>query len=171
MKNQSVKPIKIIGLGNFLYCDEGLGIHVLPEVTELFDEYPDVEVIEGSTDGLRLLDPIEQASGLLVIDAIADHKEPGTMIILEGDDIPKYFSLKMSMHQLGFQEVLQVAELKDSYPEKITVIGIQPESLIMGTELTDTVRESIPQLLEAIQDKVTQWKREWDGSRQLSQRT
>ena len=171
MMNQSEKPIKIIGLGNYLYRDEGLGIHVLPDIIRMFEEDPDVEVIEGSTDGLRLLEPIEQARGLLVIDAIADHRVPGSVIVLEDDDIPKYFSLKMSMHQLGFQEVLQVAALKDCYPEKISIVGIQPESLVMGTELTDTIDQAVPELKECIQEKVIQWKREWHESSGIPQRT
>ncbi|AOM83676.1 HyaD/HybD family hydrogenase maturation endopeptidase [Salisediminibacterium beveridgei] len=169
--SQSEKPIKVIGLGNFLYRDEGLGIHILPDMIRLFEEDADVEVIEGSTDGLRLLEPVEQAKGLLIIDAIADHQPPGSVIILEGDDLPDYFSLKMSMHQLGFQEVLQVAELKDCYPEKISIVGIQPESLVMGTELTESVQQSIPELMDVIRKKVTQWKREWHESSRLSQRT
>lgn len=158
------KPIKIIGLGNYLYSDEGLGVHIIPLVEEAFNNDPLVEVIEGSTDGLRLLDPIEDTEGLLVIDAIVDHRDPGDLIVLEGEDVPKYFSMKMSVHQMGFQEVLQAADIRGHYPDKVAIIGLQPSSLELGTELSPLIQSKLPLVVEELKSILQRWKGEWHES-------
>ena len=160
----SNKPIKIIALGNYLYSDEGLGIHIVDSLYDMFSDDDQIEVIEGSTDGIKLLGPVEDANRLLVVDAIADSKEPGTVILLEDDDVPKYFSVKLSVHQLGFQEVLQAADLRDKLPEKVAIIGLQPELLDFGTELSATVEAQMPALLEQIDSLIARWKVEYNES-------
>lgn len=160
----SKKPIKIIALGNYLYCDEGLGIHIVDSLYDMFFADDQIEVIEGSTDGIKLLGPVEDANRLLVVDAIAAGKEPGTVILLEDDDVPKYFSVKLSVHQLGFQEVLQAADLRGKLPEKVAIIGLQPEVLDFGTELSSIVEAQIPALLQQIESLIDRWKEECDES-------
>lgn len=158
----SEKPIKIIGLGNYLYSDEGQGIHVIEPLATIFANDEIVEVIEGSTDGIKLLDPVEKAEKLLVVDAIKAGEEPGTIIQLEGEEIPKYFSTKLSVHQLGFHEVLMAADLRGRLPEKIIIIGIQPESLEFGTMLSETVKQNFPKLIEKVLTIVHDWKKDYD---------
>lgn len=150
--------ITILGIGNTLYSDEGIGVQILPTLEEFFKDDPFVEVFDGSTDGMRLLGPVEDADYLIIIDAINAGKEGGTIITVEGDEVPAYFGVKMSIHQLGFQEVLAAAKMRDRYPKNIVMIGMQPTSLELGVELTKTNQEKVPELIEEIIKQVNHWR-------------
>lgn len=156
---QQDKKITILGIGNTLFSDEGVGIHILPLLEEALVDVENLEIIEGLTDGMRLLGPIEDAENLIIIDAINAGKSGGTLIKLEGDEIPAYFGVKMSIHQLGFQEVLCAAKMRERYPEQIIMFGMQPTSLELGVELTDTNRERLGSLVKLVIDQVKQWRR------------
>lgn len=152
--------ITILGIGNTLYSDEGVGIHALPLLEEVFADDENVELVEGSTDGIKLLGPVEEADFLIVIDAINAGLEGGSLIALYDDEIPAYYGIKMSIHQVTFQEVLFAAKLRESYPKKIVMIGVQPESLELGVELSEKVRSRLPQLVERVKAEVDAWRKE-----------
>lgn len=156
---KKTKKITILGIGNTLYTDEGVGVHILPMLQEMFGDRNDqeLEIIEGATDGMRLLGPVEDTDYLIIIDAINAGKEPGTIISIKNDDIPAYFGIKMSIHQVGFQEVLFAARIRERLPEEMIMFGIQPESLELGVELTETVKSKLPHLASRIKDQVLTW--------------
>ncbi|MDP4156845.1 MAG: hydrogenase maturation protease, partial [Bacillota bacterium] len=85
-------------------------------------------------------------------------KDPGTIISLQGDEIPAYFGVKMSIHQMGFQEVLLAAKLRERYPKRIAMFGVQPASLELGVELTKTISEKLPGLAAAVINQVDDWR-------------
>ncbi|WP_019241708.1 MULTISPECIES: HyaD/HybD family hydrogenase maturation endopeptidase [Bacillus] len=151
------KQITILGIGNTLYSDEGIGVHIVPMLEEIFQDNPNVEVIDGSTDGMKLLGPVEDTDYLIIIDAINAGKEGGTIITLVGDEIPAYFGIKMTVHQLGFQEVLMAAKLRERYPKNIVMIGMQPTSLDLHVGLTETNSNKIPELISHIKKQVEDW--------------
>lgn len=153
-----INNITILGIGNTLYSDEGIGIHSLPFLEEIFERDENVEVIDGSTDGMKLLAPVEDTDHLIIIDAINAGKEGGTIITLRGDEIPAYFGIKMTVHQLGFQEVLLAAKLRDRYPKNIVMIGMQPTSLELNVGLTENNRSKLPELVHLIKKQVEEWK-------------
>lgn len=153
------QKITILGIGNTLFSDEGVGIHLLPLLESALNEYDNVEIIEGLTDGMRLLGPVEDAENLIIIDAINAGKKGGTIITLFGDEIPAYFGVKMSIHQLGFQEVLLAAKMRERYPKQIAMFGMQPTSLELGIELTEVNREKLPELAQAVIAQVNEWSR------------
>ena len=107
---------------------------------------------------MKLLGPVEDAENLIIIDAINAGKEPGTIITLVGDEIPAYFGIKMSIHQLGFQEVLLAAKMRERYPKQIVMFGMQPTSLQMGIELTDTNQKKLGELAKTVIDQVKRWR-------------
>ncbi|CUA80618.1 HyaD/HybD family hydrogenase maturation endopeptidase [Anoxybacillus suryakundensis] len=154
MKN---KKITVLGIGNLLYSDEGVGVHILPLLEEKLAKYDDVEVIEGSTDGMRLLGTIEETEYLAIVDAVNAGKEAGTIITLVDDEIPAYFGIKMSIHQLGFQEVLSAAKLRQTYPKQMVLFGIQPASLSLGLELSPIVQAQLPHVVEQVVHQVEKW--------------
>jgi hydrogenase maturation protease len=158
MNRQIDRKITILGIGNTLFSDEGVGIHLLPLLEDALKDYDDIEIIEGLTDGMKLLGPVEDAENLIIIDAINAGKEPGTIISLVGDEIPAYFGIKMSIHQLGFQEVLLAAKLRKRYPKQIVMFGMQPTSLQMGIELTATNQSKLEELLMTVIDQVKRWR-------------
>lgn len=153
-----VDKITILGIGNILYSDEGIGIHILPILEEEFEDDDNIEVIEGSTDGIKLLGPIEDADNLIIIDAINAEKEGGDIISLEGDDLPVYFGIKMSVHQMSFQEVLMAVKLRDRYPKNIIMFGMQPTSLEFGLGLTANNQKKLPDLAKAVINQVDFWR-------------
>jgi hydrogenase maturation protease len=158
MNSQLDNKITILGIGNTLFSDEGVGIHLLPLLEEALKDVENIEIIEGLTNGMKLLGPVEDAENLIIIDAINAGKEPGTIITLVGDEIPAYFGIKMSIHQLGFQEVLLAAKLRERYPKKIMMFGMQPTSLQMGIELTDTNQKKLGELAKTVIDQVKRWR-------------
>lgn len=154
------KKIIILGIGNLLYQDEGLGIHILPLLREQFAGQVDVEIIEGATDGILLLDPVESTNHLIIVDAIHANLPSGDLITVRDEEIPLYMGVKMSIHQVGFQEVLAAAKLRERLPRHMLMCGIQPHSLELGLELTDVVRAKLPELVTLICEQVNEWKKD-----------
>lgn len=159
LNGTETKKIKIIGIGNTLYSDEGVGVHIIPYLEEALTEYSHVEIIEGATDGMKLLEPVEEADYLIIIDAINAGKPGGELITIRNDEIPRYFGVKMSVHQVGFQEVLFAARLQERLPEEMVMFGIQPESLELGIELSDIVKAKLPTLTASVVHQVECWSK------------
>ncbi|WP_374978555.1 HyaD/HybD family hydrogenase maturation endopeptidase [Mesobacillus zeae] len=160
MNSKPSKNIKItiLGIGNTLFQDEGVGVHALPFLERIFHGDPDVEIIEGATDGMKLLGPVEDSEYLIIIDAINAGKPGGTIITLKGDEIPAFYGIKMSIHQLGFQEVLLAAKLRERFPAHIAMLGMQPSSLELGLEMSEDNWRNLPLLVDSIVDQVKSWR-------------
>jgi hydrogenase maturation protease len=147
--------VVILGLGNPLFTDEGLGVHL---VHALAPGLPaGIEWIDGGTDGLGLLRIVEQASHLLILDAVDAGEASGTVIELSGEELPKLQRIKLSQHQLGFQEVLGLAAFNGRTPEKMVLIGVQPHSLEWGCELSQTISALLPDLITRINSVIEDW--------------
>ncbi|MBL4953848.1 HyaD/HybD family hydrogenase maturation endopeptidase [Neobacillus sp. OS1-32] len=155
---ERIKKITILGIGNTLFSDEGVGIHLLPLLEEKYKDDDLIDIIEGQTDGMKLLGPVEDAENLIIIDAINAGKEGGSIIRLEGEEIPAYFGIKMSIHQMGFQEVLFAAKLRERYPKQVVMLGMQPSSLELGVGLTKTNQEKLSELANSVIEQVERWR-------------
>jgi Ni/Fe-hydrogenase 1 B-type cytochrome subunit len=153
-----IEKITILGVGNTLYSDEGLGIHVLPRLEQALRDLPNLEFVDGTTEGMQLLAPVEATNALIVVDAINAGRQPGTPIELKKDEIPAFNGIKMSVHQIGLQEVLSAAQLRDRLPQKMVMFGIQPASLKIGTEMSSTVEQAIPELIGRIRKQIADWR-------------
>ena len=160
MTEQNRNQITILGIGNTLYTDEGLGVHALAALQEKYGMDQQVQLVDGSTDGMSLLGPVEDTDYLIVIDAINAGKEGGHIIELHGNDIPAYYGIKMSIHQLGFQEVLLASKLRERYPKNIVMIGMQPTSLELGIGLSETNEAQLPEMFKLVEQQVNKWKNE-----------
>jgi hydrogenase maturation protease len=150
-----VSPLKIVilGVGNLLLSDEGVGVHVANELVKL-ELPPGVTVVEGGTDGFRLINVITEADRLIVVDAVKGSGAPGSIYrfdINEVQNCPSGF--KTSVHQIGILEVINLSGLIGKTPQT-TVIGIEPESLEMGMELSPEVKAKIPRIIELIWDEL-----------------
>lgn len=149
--------VTIVGVGNILLQDEGVGVHAIKKLSERYEFPEDVEIIDGGTMGLDLLPFIENTDRLLFVDAIDLKEKPGTIGIVEDKDITAVIRTKISPHQIGLNDLLSVMRLLEKEPENITVIGIQPGSMQTGTELSAQVRQNLDDLINAIIDKLRQW--------------
>lgn len=144
----------ILGIGNVLWADEGFGVRCVEHLakTRVFGD--DVKLLDGGTQGLYLLPFLEEADILVVFDAVDYGLEPGTMKVVEGDEVPRFMGAKkMSLHQTGFQDVISTAELMGYCPETLLLIGAQPEELEdYGGGLRDVVAEKIPTAIDIALD-------------------
>jgi hydrogenase maturation protease len=143
------KHIVILGVGNLLLSDEGVGVHVANKFREM-DLPPGVEVIEGGTDGFRLMNVITGADRLIVVDAVKGGSAPGSIYRFDIKDVSTFpDAYKTSVHQIGILEVVHLSELVGQTPETI-VIGVEPKSLDMGMELSPEVQEKVPKIMELV---------------------
>lgn len=146
----------VIGLGNPLMGDDGVGLAVLARLCDGWD-LPDVELVDGGTWGLSLVPVIEDAQRLLLVDAIAAHREPGTIIELKRDRLPIYLSRKLSPHQVDMRDALAVAELRGFLPNEIVAIGVQPAVVELGIELSPPVAAQLDALVHAVVKQLEDW--------------
>ncbi len=156
MTNKPNRKI-ILGLGNTLNKDEGLGVHAVKALELLLGEIEGLEFVDGGVLGLNLLPWVEESSHLLVIDAINAGKEPGSVIEMTGDQIPMYTGIKMSDHQITFQEVLGLAKFREKLPPNLHLIGAQPVDLAIGLDLSPQIDSIIPEIVRRAENHLSSW--------------
>lgn len=144
----------ILGIGNVLWADEGFGVRAVETLHRLYEFPEHVTVMDGGTQGLYLLQYVQEADILVVFDAIDYGLAPGTMKLIEGDAVPSFLGAKkMSLHQTGFQEVLATAEMLDDYPQHLLLVGVQPFELEdYGGSLRPLMKEQIQPAIAAALD-------------------
>jgi hydrogenase maturation protease len=151
------KKITLIGLGNILLRDEGAGVQAVRHIQERYQTPPELEIVDGGTSGLDLLPYIEGRDRVLFVDAVNFGKEPGYLGELNNAEIPAFFAVKSSLHHLGLADVLAAAQLLETLPPEICLIGIQPHSLEPGLELSPILQARLDALLEKILAKLEAW--------------
>jgi len=154
------KQTLILGIGNILWADEGFGVRAVEALNQHYRFKDNVTVMDGGTQGIYLVQFVEQADILVVFDAIDYGLAPGTMKLIEGDDVPKFMGVKkMSLHQTGFQEVLMMADMLGRYPEYLLLVGVQPVDLEdFGGSLREKTRQQIEPAIAAALD----WLKQFD---------
>lgn len=139
--------VTVLGLGNILCGDEGLGVRLAERLYADYDFTPHINLVDGGTQGLPLLQYVESASKLLLLDAVDFGLAPGELLVHHGE-MPAYITAKkLSAHQSSFAEVLAMAQFRGNYPEQVVLVGMQPVSLAYGEGLSPTAREALPKLL------------------------
>ena len=142
-------PVLVLGMGNLLLEDEGLGVRALEILQQRYEIPPEVELLDGGTTGMGLLDDISGREHLIVLDAVQTGDPPGTLVRLAGDDVPVYFSMRISPHQLGLSDVLATLELSGEKPAEVVVLGLVPQSLEMSLELSELINGKLGDLTGA----------------------
>ena len=147
----------VLGLGNILLQDEGLGVHALERLVAQYPLPDQVQAMDGGTLGLDLLPYLEQATDLLILDAVQTGQPPGTLVRLEGAAIPTALALKLSVHQVGLQELLALGDLQGKLPRRIVLWGMEPASLDWGTELSSLIFSRLDDLVTAAVNELGEW--------------
>ncbi len=124
-----MKNILIIGMGNVLMQDEGVGVRAVEELENRYHIPESVSVVDGGTTGMNLFDPIRQCDHLIVADAINTGAPYGSLVRIVNEEVPVFFQTKLSNHQLGLSDLLALLTLKGEVPGDITIIGMVPHSL------------------------------------------
>jgi hydrogenase maturation protease len=152
----------VLGIGNLIMTDDGVGVRVVHLLQERFRFPEQVKVMDGGTLGLDLLHYLEGVRRLLVVDAVETGGPPGTLVRLIGDEINIAFRTKLSPHQMGLQDLLLVAELQGFAPEEMVLLGVQPAEIGMGTELSATVEAQVEPLVGLVLQELEAWGVGWE---------
>jgi len=148
----------VLGLGNILLADEGVGVRVIEHLLERYDFPEGVLVMDGGTLGLDLLPYLEDASRLVIVDAVQARKPPGTLSRLTGKELPVFLDAsKISPHQEGLQDLLALAALKGYLPDEVVFWGAQVGSLGVSLELSPAVAAQVDHLGNKVLEELAQW--------------
>jgi len=149
--------ILVLGLGNSLMSDDGFGVFAVQKLQQDFRFPAQVALLDGGTLGLDLLPRLEGVDKLVILDAINMDAAPGEVFRLEGEEVPRAFANKLSVHQMGVQDLLAVAELQGYCPPELVVWGVQPESIEMRIGLTEPVKPALEKVVQGVVDELTAW--------------
>jgi len=155
MTEASPCPVLLLGMGNILLEDEGLGIRALEALQRDYVIPEGVELLDGGTTGMGLLDDIGGREHLVVLDAVQTGEPPGTLVEMRGDRVPVYFGIRVTPHQLGLADVLATLELSGERPDSVTVLGLVPSSLELALELSPLISDRLPELVDAAVRELT----------------
>lgn len=144
----------VIGLGNPLMGDDGIGLAALEQLNGSRQLPGGVELVDGGTWGMNLLPLIESAETVILLDAIRLGRPAGTVIELEGDAVPRRLAHKLSPHQIDLGEVLAVAALRGTLPQRLYAIGLEPAVVEMRTSLSPAVEAALPLMLARVVDRL-----------------
>jgi len=153
----------ILGIGNPLLSDEGVGVHAIRWLDENIDvdqkNLLNIDFVDGGTIGFALSGLIGDADQIVIIDAAQLHDEPGTVQVFTGEDMDRFLGQRQSLavHEVSLLDVLSVVLLEDRLPAKRAIIGIQPASLEWGETPTEPVAKSIPEACHVAIDLVREW--------------
>lgn len=140
----------VIGLGNPLMADDGVGLAALAALRDGDDLGPAVELVDGGTWGMNLLPILETASRVILLDAIRTGAAPGTLVELSREELPRGLAHKLSPHQIDLREVLALGELRGTLPGRMVAIGLEPAVVEMSTELSPAVAAALPALVARV---------------------
>ncbi len=149
-----MKKTLVLGVGNLLLSDDGVGIHTIQRLQAAQTLPEEVQILDGGTCGLDLLQFLEGVERLIIVDAAQMGKPPGTVVRMEGEQVPAFLSLKTSPHEIGLPELLFAAKLTDIYPAEVVVYGVQPDSLDTSLRLTPAVEARVDELAALVTAEV-----------------
>lgn len=143
------RPVLVLGVGNVLRSDEGVGVHVVEAMREVL--LPgDAEVFDGGTAGLDLLDVISDRRKVIVIDAVQAEHEPGSILRLRPEDLGPDMTDSLSLHEAGFMSALRAAALLSAGPDEVVLFGVRPKEVGWGLKLSDAVAAQVPRIIDLV---------------------
>jgi len=148
--------VAVLGLGNLVHSDDGVGVHAIHRLQTDARVPAGVVLLDGGTQGISLIPHISGFPRLLVIDAVDVGEAPGTVVRFEGralDGLPG----KATVHQLGFADLMITMKLLGEAPDEVVVLGVQPVSTEWSAELTPRVRDAMPSLLDLVIAQLRSW--------------
>jgi hydrogenase maturation protease len=140
----------VLGLGNVLLEDDGLGVAAVSRLLDRFDVPPGARVLDGGTLGLSLLPYLEDADAVILVDAVRADGPPGTLVRLDGDEVPTAIATRLSVHQVGVADLLEAARWLGWYPGRVVLLGAVPASMELGVSLSSPVAAALPVLVERV---------------------
>jgi len=149
--------ILVLGLGNILLQDEGVGVRVVEHLQKQYAFPEEVTVLDGGTLGLDLLQFLEETPRVVIVDAVKAGKAPGALVRLRNEEIPAFLGPKMSPHQIGLQDLLGLARLRGHFPDEVILLGVQVERLEPGLDLSPAVAAQVEPLAACVLEELARW--------------
>lgn len=146
----------VIGVGSPLMADDGVGLVAL-QALRAWEFEPAVELLDGGTWGMSLLPYIEDASRVVILDAIHRGSAPGEVVVVEREALPRYLATKLSPHQIELREVLALAELRGTLPAQTVAMGLEPAKVELSAELTPVVQAGVEALVSTVIQRLEAW--------------
>jgi hydrogenase maturation protease len=151
--------VLILGIGNTLLSDEGIGVHVVERLRSELGSHPNVEILDGGTLSFTLAEPIARADGLIVVDAARMQSAPGTVRLFENVEMDRYLmGNRQSVHEVSLTDLLDIARLYECLPEQRCLIGIEPKSLEWGDSPSHELLPAIDLALDKIRLVLDHWE-------------
>ncbi len=144
----------VLGVGNILLSDEGIGVHAVRALAERYVLPPEAEAIDGGTSAMDCLDQLASADLLLIADCVRGGHEPGTLVRLGDGELNAFFRTKISPHQVGLSDVLATLNLHGIAPARTVLIGVEPKSFGLGMEPTPELAARLPAIVEALAEEL-----------------
>lgn len=142
--------VLVLGLGNVLLGDDGVGAAAVARVERDYCVPPGVRLADGGTLGLSLLGLLTDSNHVILVDAVRTDGPPGTLVRLDGSDVIDAVRERLSSHQVGVADLLDAARLIDSYPTEVTLLGLVPEIIDLAVARSSAVDGGLDELVSAI---------------------
>lgn len=154
----SIESVLILGIGNTLLSDEGVGVHVVQNMQSNYAEISSIEYLDGGTLSFTLAEPIARADGLIVVDAARMNTPPGTVNVFQDHELDTYLSgNRQSVHEVSLSDLLDIARLSENMPEKRCLVGIEPLLIEWGESLSDVMQPSVSKAVNEILKVLSRW--------------
>jgi hydrogenase maturation protease len=155
-----LRDVLVLGLGNILLADDGAGVHVVRHLASDPDSPPGLRPVDGGTLGFRLMAVLTQSEAVLIIDAAQLGEPGGTVRLLDQQALFEHVSRggRMSAHEAGLVDILTLARLEGWAPERLALLGIQPQRIDWGEQLSEPVARSLPTACRAVVSTVLTWQ-------------
>jgi len=138
----------ILGLGNVLCGDDGLGVAAAGRLARCYEGRPNVRILDGGTLGLSLLALLEESENILLLDAVQMDEKPGSLVRLEGEQVGPAVYERLSPHQVGVADLLSAMRLREQLPKRLLLLGLVPATLELGLGRSPEVEAALPLLVE-----------------------
>jgi hydrogenase maturation protease len=149
----------ILGIGNNLLTDEGVGVHVVQYLADNHADTPGVTFLDGGTLSFTLADPIAEHDNLIVVDAARFGESPGVIRCLEGDEMDRYLTgNRQSVHEVGLMDLFDISRLSGTFPDHRALIGVEPASLGWGDGPSPEVAPAVPRVAQMALELASRWR-------------
>jgi hydrogenase maturation protease len=154
----SIQKVLILGIGNTLLSDEGIGVHLVQRMQERVGELEGVQFMDGGTLSFTLAEPIAWADGLIVVDAARMGEAPGSLKVFQDEEMDAYLTgNRSSIHEVSLTDLMDIARLSETLPLSRYLIGIEPEELDWGEKPSEKVEPAIEVGIEKITSILKVW--------------
>lgn len=147
--------VVVLGVGNVLMSDEGVGVHAVTALETGYALPEGVRCVDGGTSTHELLGDLEDLDHLIVLDAVSAGLAPGAMIRLEGAEVPSAFTTKLSPHQVGIADLLATLTFIGRAPKHVVLFGVEPVRLTLDMSLSEVVAARVPELCARVVDELS----------------